>query len=80
MATDLANLKTRRSAIYAELALFDGTAATPDGRALPNVSGPGTNIDAQGHRASLYAELNNINEQIAIADGGGFDVGSEGFV
>ena len=80
MPTNVELLKTRLSAIYVELACLDGKAASPDPRSLPNTSGPGTNIDAQGHRKSLLDEAKMINELITVADGGGFDITSEGFV
>ena len=65
MATLLENLITRRDAIGAELAAL--SASKPGG--LPNASGPGANVDHQGYKASLYAELREINQQIAAAEG-----------
>jgi hypothetical protein len=68
MASDLDNLKTRRSAIYAELAeLASGKAG-----GLPNQKDVG--IDHVGYKDGLYRELKEINT--LIGDGGGFGADS----
>lgn len=69
MATDLENMKTRRTAIYAELAALSST--TAGGK--PNSREGG--IDHIGYKDSLYRELKEINA--IIGDGGGSDFGSE---
>lgn len=68
-SVSLANLQTRQQAIYAELAAIAG-GATPNGvpGSLPNASGGGS-IDHVGYRKSLYDELKEINEMIAILQG-----------
>ena len=63
MATDLENLQTRKSAILAELAEIDSSAAG----GLPNSQAAG--VDHQGYKAGLYAELENINQLITAAEG-----------
>lgn len=65
MATLLENLIARRDAIGVELAAL--SSSKPGG--LPNSSGPGASVDHQGYKASLYAELREINQQIAAAEG-----------
>jgi hypothetical protein len=64
----LTNLISRREAIAAELAALDGL--TTEGKnaagGKPNLSHTdgGTAIDHQGYKASLYAELLNIDKLI----------------
>ena len=66
MASDLQNLVTRRSAIYAELAAM----VPGQGNARPNIDGGGMGtVDHVGYRKSLMDELVAINQQIAIAQG-----------
>lgn len=67
MATDAENLRTRRSAVLAELAAISST--TAGGK--PNASGGGDklHIDHVGYRKSLYDELAMINEMIAAIEG-----------
>ena len=65
MATDLQNLLTRRSAIFAELA---GLAGTSGDSANVNGGGIGT-VDHTGKIESLYREIENLNKAIAIAQG-----------
>ena len=66
-ATNLANLKTRRDAIYAELAALSSTKAggKPDSRQ--------GGIDHMAYKRSLYEELREIRETITAA-GGPFEV------
>lgn len=66
-ATNLANLKTRRDAIYAELAALNSTKAggKPDSRQ--------GGIDHHKYKMGLYAELKEIREAITAA-GGSFEV------
>jgi hypothetical protein len=79
MATDLENLKTRRSAIYAELA------ALAAGKAGGNPNQKDVGIDHAGYKDGLYRELREINA--LLGDGGGFggespscfEVASEGY-
>ena len=77
MATDLENLQTRKSAILAELAAIDTDAA--DG--LPNSQASG--VDHQGYKAGLYAELREIDAQMATSAGGdagpSWQIDSQGF-
>lgn len=63
------NLLSRKQAIALELAGIAGGAA-PNGvpGSLPNASGAGS-IDHVGYRKSLYEELKNIDEAIAILQG-----------
>lgn len=67
MASDIANLTTRRSAILAELAALDSTKAG----GKPNTTGGGdkVSIDHVGYRKSLYEELAMINSMIASVEG-----------
>lgn len=62
MPTNAQNLKTRRSAIIAELAALDGTKAggKPDGPA---------GIRHIDYKRSLYEELEKINQQLGAAEG-----------
>jgi hypothetical protein len=65
MATDLDNLTTRRSAIYAELAALSGTADDS-----PNVNGGGAGtVDHTGKIDQLYRELKELNAQIDLQQG-----------
>jgi len=64
MATETANLLTRRAAIAEELA--DMSSITAGGK--PNA--PGKNIDHVGYRLSLYQELELIDGRIAMLSGG----------
>jgi hypothetical protein len=63
MPSDLDNLKTRRTAIYTELAALDATKAG----GKPNASGGSAAIDHVGYKDGLYRELRELNEQINIA-------------
>ena len=74
MATDLENINTRISAIYAELAAL--SAQKVGGKA--NTSGGGTNIDHVGYKDGLYRELKALNELIASAEDA-FEVTSEAY-
>lgn len=65
MATDLANLLTRKAAITAELAALDSTKA--GGKV--NSSVDGESYDHVGYKMSLYRELEAINKQISAAEG-----------
>ena len=81
MASDLENLKARRSNILARLAAMDGT-------------GPGDRVDLQAmgsgsqhvaYKDGLYRELETIERLIAKADdgsgaGGSFEIASQGLV
>lgn len=64
-AENIANLKTRRDAIYAELAALTSTAA---GGTL-NTSGQGASADHVGYKDGLYRELKEIGSLIASAGG-----------
>ena len=65
MATDLTNLISRRSAIYAALAGLAGTSGDS-----PNVDGGGIGtVDHTGKIESLYKELDMLNKQIFLAQG-----------
>lgn len=74
MASDLENLKTRRSAIYTELAALSTTKAG----GLPNASGSGVNVDHVGYKDGLYRELKSLDALIESAEGP-FEVYSQGF-
>ena len=65
MATNAENLATRRTAIYTELAAL----ATSTAGGLPNTTGPGTNVDHQGYKRGLYAELADIEKLLATIEG-----------
>lgn len=67
MATDAELLKTRRSAILAELA----AATSTSGIGKPNTVGGGdkVSIDWERHRAGLYDELRQINETLIALEG-----------
>lgn len=79
MATDLENLRARRSTIYAELAALNSQKI--GGNA--NTSGAGTNPDHVGYKDGLYRELKELAEQekllIALSDDA-FEVTSEACV
>lgn len=57
----VANLKTRRDAVVAELAALDSTKAG----GKPNTSGAGVNVDHQAYKKGLYDELKALDEQLA---------------
>ncbi len=59
MATDVENMKTRRSAILAELAALDSTKAG----GKPNAEAAG--VDHVGYKDGLYRELQYLDELIA---------------
>jgi len=61
MATYYDNLRTRRTAIAAELAAIDTTKAG----GKPNASGVGESVDHVGYKTALYAELESINKELA---------------
>lgn len=60
MATDLENLRTRRSTIYSELAALSSK---------KTYSIDGQSVDHNAFRKSLLEELAKINELIAAAEG-----------
>ena len=64
MASDLTNLQSRRTEIFEELKKMSPD--TAGGK--PNA--PGKNADHVGYRMSLYAELREIAQQMAILTGG----------
>ncbi len=64
-AENIANLKTRRDNIYAELAALDSTKA---GGAI-NESGGGATFDHVGYKDGLYRELDSIDKRMASAGG-----------
>ena len=65
MATLIENLKTRKKAIGVILA--DMSATTAGG--IPNYTAPnGQSFDHVGYRTSLYAELQSINQQLALEE------------
>lgn len=64
-AVNIANLKTRRDNIYAEIAALDSTKA---GGTI-NESGGGATFDHVGYKDGLYRELENINKLLAAAGG-----------
>ncbi len=61
MASDLANLVTRRSSILAELAALDGSP--------PDYSKGNQSIQWAAQRRQLTDELARLNEMIAAFDG-----------
>lgn len=65
MATDLANLQTRRTAICVELAALSSTAAG----GKPDVSAGGIKIEHVAYKKSLYEELASIDKAILSIDG-----------
>lgn len=72
-----ADLITRRNAVAAELAAL--AVSKPGGQ--PNVANQdgGTTIDHAGYKASLYAELRELNEQLKdIAELEAVESGTEG--
>ena len=73
MATDLENLTTRRSAIYAELAALSSTASG----GKPTYSADGENVDHVGYKDGLYRELAALNALLAAA-AGPFEVETRG--
>lgn len=83
MATAIENLKTRRTAITAELAALSASAAG----GLPNSKGAGSSVDHVGYKDGLYRELAQIEELIdklqrdtdAGGDGGAWEVTSVGY-
>ncbi len=81
MASDLENLRTRRSAILAELAAL--TSTSQGGRV--NQTAMGRSFDHVGYKMSLYAELKEIDAMIANADdgsgaGGAFEIETQGLI
>ncbi|MBC8875139.1 MAG: hypothetical protein H8E44_37435 [Planctomycetes bacterium] len=64
-ATDVANLKARRTAIYAELAALGATKAG----GLPNSTASGDDIDHQGYKQGLYDELAKIEDLLVKIQG-----------
>ena len=63
-AAYLANLKTRRNAIAAELAALSTSAAG----GLPNADGDGVNVDHVGYKDGLYRELKELETMIQKAE------------
>ena len=66
MASDLDNLKTRKSTITAQLAAMD---SLDDIGAGPDYSIPEQSMQQVAFRLSLYEELDRINAQLAKAEG-----------
>ena len=75
MATDLDNLKTRRTTIYTQLAAMD---SLDDVGAGPDYSVPEQSVQQVAFRMSLYDELAKIDDQLAKAEGP-WEVRSVGF-
>lgn len=75
MSTELENLKSRRTKVIAEIAAIGSTsssAASTDpvnAGGKPNKSGT-VGVDHVGYKASLYAELHELNELIRVVSGG----------
>jgi len=67
MATDLENLKTRRSAILSELA--SGQTASGDSLRKPSYSIDGQTVSWDQYRKSLYEELEKIDHLLVAAQG-----------
>lgn len=65
MATDLANLKARRTVLTAKIATLGA-----DGLDNPSSRGGGVNPDFEAHKAGLYAELRDLNALIATYEPG----------
>ena len=63
--SDLANLLTRRSNVIAELAAMNSSASG----GKPSYSIDGQEVDHVAYRRSLYEELAQLNQQIAILQG-----------
>jgi hypothetical protein len=64
-AENIANLQTRRDAIYAELAAMTSTSVG----GKPNYSIDGQSVDHVTYRKSLYEELGSINDILASIGG-----------
>lgn len=76
-ATILANLKTRRAAIAAELAAL--TSSSAGGK--PNTDGTGSNVDHVGYKDGLYRELAELERLIkSIEAEAAGDAGNVGIV
>ncbi len=71
MATNLENLRTRRTAVITELAAITSTSAggKPDSR--------DGGVAHTAYRLSLYEELDKLNELIAHEESGAFEVLTE---
>ena len=67
MASDLDNIKTRRSAILAELVA--GTTPAGESFRQPDIALDGQNVPMVAYRLSLLAELKQLNELIAALEG-----------
>jgi hypothetical protein len=65
MATDVENLKSRRSTIYTELAALSSAKA---GGKANTAGGGGTHVDHVGYKDGLYRELKELNTLIAAAE------------
>ena len=76
MATDIDNLKARRSAIYAELAAL---ASQKTGGKANTSGGGGTHVDHVGYKDGLYRELRDLNALIGSAEDT-FEITSEATV
>lgn len=81
MPSDLENLRTRRSAILAELAAL--TSTSQGGRV--NQTAMGRSFDHVGYKDGLYRELEAIDKLIANADdgsgeGGSFEIETQGLI
>jgi len=63
--SDLENLLTRRSNVIAELAAMHSAASG----GKPSYSIDGQEVDHVAYRKSLYEELAQLNQQIAILQG-----------
>lgn len=76
MATDIENLKARRSAICAKLADLNDKAV---GGNANTSGGGGTHVDHVGYKDGLYRELRELTGLIAAAEDA-FEVTSEAYV
>jgi hypothetical protein len=63
--SDLENLLTRRSNVIAELAAMNSAASG----GKPSYSIDGQEVDHVAYRKSLYEELAQLNQQIALLQG-----------
>lgn len=59
---DLTNLRTRRTAVMAELAAMSSTTA---GGKPNSLGGHGESVDHAGYKKGLYEELEKLNELIS---------------
>jgi hypothetical protein len=76
MATDLENVTARKTAVLLELASLSRSMSG----GKPNINGGGAGtVDHVGYKASLYAELRELDLQITMLQGP-FEVPLEGRV